>query len=162
MLNTSMPEPVREFFEKKGSVEIWLAVDKNGSTWKEIFEQVDLSHETVSVRLGTAEDLDLLDSGGTHREGRATVLYSFTTTGRLIREIMEGEGLDITFHQLRAYRDQFDSEIEEALSQIEEIVEWDQEEEDEFDELIEATERLRNQLLGDVDDPESRDEAEEI
>jgi len=52
-----------EFFEKKGTVELFCEIDEKGERFSELRELVSISHDTLSVRLSQAEDLNLLQKG---------------------------------------------------------------------------------------------------
>lgn len=129
-----------EFLEEKaGAIEILSTIDAGGTRFGELVEVVGVSHDTVAVRLGEAEDLGLVQRKAVPGERRTINKWALTGKGARIRRLLEELGFVKHYRLIQTYRKRIEESEEEFLAEVREL-----EQTDEFDSDVLNEKALHN------------------
>jgi len=111
-----MTEP-SEFLRRDGTVQLLCVMDGNGHRYSELEEQVLVTDNTLTKRLGEGEDLGIFrrklsDEGAT--------LYTISGDGDLIRREIEKRGTNGVFQSYKSAHDNFNENVSELAEWFEE------------------------------------------
>jgi DNA-binding MarR family transcriptional regulator len=116
-------EDLREFFQKKGAIELIFAIDKeNGNIQNEIAENIDISEPSVSDRLDEADDLELVDisrSNGDHGNAKR---YYLKSQGLNLRNEFESRDLVSKYYRHRELKSDLNEGIKDVLENLDELI----------------------------------------
>lgn len=131
---------VSEFLTGKGAVELLCEVDPNGSRFKNLEDEVPVSKQTLTNRLGEGVEASLLEREFITAERGTSHVYALTPKGATFRRVLEESATVITYRQFKEVQNQ----LEEKKA---EMREWARTELPKFDD--EDHERHLSQLQGD-------------
>ncbi|MEZ3118187.1 MarR family transcriptional regulator [Halobaculum sp. MBLA0147] len=106
-------EEFRRFFNQKGAVPIILILDnREGMIFKQLADELPLSQTTVSDRIKTARDLQLVEptaKPGDHGNARRYVL---TEVGLYLKEILRDMGVEMAYKEYIRHKRMYEEGIE--------------------------------------------------
>jgi DNA-binding HxlR family transcriptional regulator len=118
-----MSDSVEEFFRKNGAIGLILTIGTDGARFKEIVEQVVVSHDTLSNRIDEARDIGLIET-----EEISDIGTSFTNTltdsGEICYYIMLDSGLADSYMQYISAIKEYNKLSREFTQQVEDESEW--------------------------------------
>ena len=96
---------VVEFFEQKGAVEIFCEIGKDGKQFKDINNNVSISHQTLSTRLRQAKEASLLDKEIVNLNDQ---IWRPTFPGKEIYDELVEQGVVEHYEVFRVSRQEFE------------------------------------------------------
>jgi DNA-binding HxlR family transcriptional regulator len=80
-----MTTSIAAFLRRKGGIELLCVMNRDYSSGRftDLDEEINVSHTTLSKRLGEAQDIGLIDVAVNHNPGATGTVYHITDLGRL-------------------------------------------------------------------------------
>lgn len=115
-----MPEPFRDYFSNRGALGILILLKRESQRFTDLRNQLHISDQTLSNRLGQARELGLVTPAMNPKETSVGQLYQLTERGYFIVEQMEQIGMDhayLTMIEMRTRVKEGEEELKEWVMQ---------------------------------------------
>jgi DNA-binding HxlR family transcriptional regulator len=112
-------EAVASFLERKGSFEVLIIISEGGAQFTEIFEQLQISSDTLTKRLKEGVAAGVIADESKRVDGERKNIYVLTPLGLAVRERMHEARVGEVFWRLMELREQFEKLEEDVTEYVE-------------------------------------------